>query len=161
MVTVSVSAPREEGFLTMASLVRTILIAEHDPSQAESFTQHVSFKPHHYAKRVTSAAAALHFVKHIKPDLFLLEYHLPDMDGLALYDLLQETRGLASIPAIIVGVPLPTQALAVIKTQRLVLLSTPIDLEGLGREIVQFGIPFVLNEERLSMSNPKSPSIRD
>jgi hypothetical protein len=69
------------------------------------------------------------------------------MDGLALYDLLQETRGLASIPAIIFGVPLPTQALAVIKTQRLVLLSTPIDLEGLGREIVQFGIPFVLNKD--------------
>jgi CheY-like chemotaxis protein len=147
MVTISVSAPREEGFLTMASLVRTILVVEHDPSQGESVTQHVSCKPHQYAKRVTSAAAALHFVTHIKPDLFLLAYHLPDMDGLALYDLLQETRGLASIPAIIVGVPLPTQALAVIKTQRLVLLSTPIDLEGLGREIVQFGIPFVLNKD--------------
>ncbi len=130
MVTVSVSAPREEGFLTMASLVRTILVVEHDPSQGESVTQHVSFKPHQYAKLVTSAAAALNFVKHIKPDLFLLEYHLPDIDGLALYDLLHETQELASIPAIIFGVPLPTQALAVVKTQRLVLLSTPIDLEG-------------------------------
>ena len=145
MVTLTVSNPREDGLLTTSSLVRTILIAEHDPSQGESVTQHFSCKPHHYAKLVTSAAAALHFVTHIKPNLFLLAYHLPDMDGLALYDLLQETRGLASIPAIIVGVPLPTQALAVIKTQRLVLLSTPIDLEGLGREIVQFGIPFVLN----------------
>jgi CheY-like chemotaxis protein len=147
MVTLTVSNPREDGLLTTSSLVRTILIAEHDPSQGESFTRHLSFKPHHYEKRVTSAAAALHFVTHIKPNLFLLAYRLPDMDGLALYDLLQETRGLASIPAIIVGVPLPTQALAVIKTQRLVLLSTPIDLEGLGREIVQFGIPFVLNKD--------------
>ncbi len=147
MVTVSVSAPRQVGLLTTASPVRTILVVEHDPYQAELFTQHFSFKPHHYAKLVTSAEAALNFVKHIKPNLFLLQYHLPDMDGLALYDLLQETRGLASIPAIIVGVPLPTQALAVIKTQRLVLLSTPIDLEGLGREIVQFGIPFVLNKD--------------
>jgi CheY-like chemotaxis protein len=145
MVTISVSAPREEGFLTMASLVRTILVVEHDPSQGESVTQHFSCKPHHCAKLVTSAAAALHFVTHIKPNLFLLAYHLPDMDGLALYDLLQETRGLASIPAIIFGVPLPKQALAVVKTQRLVLLSTPIDLEGLGREIVQLGIPFVMN----------------
>ncbi len=148
MVTVSVSAPREEGFLTMASLVRTILVVEHDPSHGESVTQHVSCKPHQYAKLVTSAAAALNFVKHIKPDLFLLEYHLPDIDGLALYDLLHETQELASIPAIIFGVPLPTQALAVVKTQRLVLLSTPIDLEGLGHDIVQLGIPFVMNEER-------------
>jgi CheY-like chemotaxis protein len=145
MVTVSVSAPRQDGFLTMASLVRTILVVEHDPFQGESFTQHFSFKPHHYAKLVTSAAAALNFVKHIKPNLFLLEYHLPDMDGLALYDLLHETKELASIPAIIFGVPSPTQALAVIKRQRLVLLSTPIDLEGLGRDIVQLGIPFVMN----------------
>ncbi len=145
MVTVSVSTPREEGFLTMASLVRTILVVEHDPSQGESVTQHFSSKPHHYAKLVTSAAAALNFVKHIKPNLFLLEYHLPDMDGLALYDLLHETRGLASIPAIIFGVPLPKQALAVIKTQRLVLLSTPIDLEELRRDIAQLGLPFVMN----------------
>jgi len=136
MVTVSVSAPREEGFLTMASLVRTILVVEHDPSQGESVTQHFSCKPHHYAKLVTSAAAALNFVKHIKPNLVVLEYHLPDMNGLALYELLHEAKELASIPAIIFGVPLPTQALAVTKAQRLVLLSTHIDLEGLGRDIV-------------------------
>lgn len=148
MVTVRVSAPGEGGFLTMASLVRTILVVEHDPSQGESVTQRCSFKPHHYAKVVTSAAAALNFVKHIKPNLFLLEHHLPDIDGLALYDLLQETKELASIPAIIFGVPLPTQALAAIKTQRLVLLSTLFDLEGLGGDIVQLGMPFVMNEEK-------------
>jgi CheY-like chemotaxis protein len=145
MVTVSVSAPGEEGFLPMAPLVRTILVVEHDPSQGESLTQHFSFKPHHYAQLVTSAAAALNFVKHIKPNLFLLAYHLPDMDGLALYDLLHETKELASIPAIVFGVPLPTQARAGIKTPRLVLLSTPIDLEGLGRDRVQLGIPFVMH----------------
>ena len=145
MVTVSVSAPREEGFLPMAPLLRAILVVEHDPSQGESFTQRFSFKPHHYAELVTSAEAALNFVKHIKPNLFLLEYHLPDIDGLALYDLLHETKELASIPAIVFGVPLPKQALGVIKTQQLVLLSTPIDLEGLGHDIVQFGIPFVMN----------------
>ena len=145
MVTVNVSAPREEGFLPMAPLVRTILVVEHDPSQGESVTRYFSFKPHHYAKLVTSAAAALNFVKHIKPNLFLLEYHLPDIDGLALYDLLHETKELASIPAIIFGVSLPTQALAVIKTQRLVLLSTLIDLEGLERDLVQLGVPFAMN----------------
>ena len=135
MVTVSISAPEEEGFPTMASLVRTILVVEHDPSYSEPVTQHFSFKPHQYAKRVTSAAAALNFVKYIKPDLFLLEHHLPGIDGLALYDLLHETKELASIPAIIFGVPLPIQAHAGIKTRRVVLLSTLIELEGLGIDI--------------------------
>lgn len=129
MVTVSVSVPGEEGFLTKASLVMTILTVEHDSSQSESVTRHFSFKPHQYAKVVTSAAAALNFVKYIKPNLFLLEHHLPDIDGLALYELLRETKELASIPAIIFGVPLPTQAHTGIKTQRLVLLGTLIELE--------------------------------
>jgi len=40
---------------------------------------------------------------------------------------------------------LPKQALAVIKTQRLVLLSTPIDLEELRRDIAQLGLPLVMN----------------
>ena len=145
MVTVSVSVPGEEGVLTMASLVRTILVVEYDPSQGESVTKHFSFKTHHHAKVVTSAAAALNFVKYIKPNLFLLEHHLPNIDGLALYELLRETKELASIPAIIFGVPLPTQAHAVIKTQRVVLLGTLIELEGLGIDIVELGIPFVMN----------------
>jgi CheY-like chemotaxis protein len=145
MVTVSVSAPGEEGFPSLTSLVRTILVVEHDPSHGEPVTRHFSFKPHHYAKVVTSAAAALNFVKYIKPNLFLLEHHLPGIDGLALYDLLRETKELASIPAIIFGVPLPTQALAVIKTQRLLLLGILIELEGLGIDIVEPGIPSVMN----------------
>src|SRR5450759_2951385 len=103
MVTLSVSAPGEDGLLTTSSLVGTILVVEHDSSQDESFTLHLSFKPHQYMKLVTSVAAALDFVKHIKPNLFLLQYHLPDLDGLALYDRLHETQGLASIPAIILG----------------------------------------------------------
>jgi CheY-like chemotaxis protein len=157
MVTLSVSAPGEDGLLTTSSLVGTILVVEHDSSQDESFTLHLSFKPHQYMKLVTSVAAALDFVKHIKPNLFLLQYHLPDLDGLALYDRLHETQGLASIPAIILGVPLPKKARAVIKTQQLVLLSTPIDLEELGRAIVQLGISFVMNTESLKRERKGEP----
>jgi DNA-binding NarL/FixJ family response regulator len=151
MVTVSVSAPGEEG---TASFVRTILVVEYDPSQGEPVTRHFSFKPHHYAKVVTSAAAALNFVKYIKPDLFLLEYHLPDTDGLALYELLRETQELASIPAIIF-VPLPTQAHAVIKTQRLVLLGILVELEGLGIDIEEVIIGGTLAIQTLVKQKPE------
>ena len=145
MVTINVSAPEDVGFLTRASRVRTILVVVPDPHLGDEVTRHFSCKPRHYMKQVTSAAAALDFTKHIKPNLFLLEYHLPDMDGLTLYDLLHETRELACIPTIIFGVPLPTQALAVIKTQRLVILNTPVDLEALGRDMMQLGIPITMN----------------
>lgn len=144
MVTISVSAT-EGGFLTKTSRARTILVVVHDPYQGELVTRHFSCKPRHHVKLVTSAAAALSFVKHIKPNLFLLEYHLPDMDSLALYDLLQETRELACIPTIIVGAPLSAQALAVFKTQRLVFLNSPGDLEEPGNDILQPGIPSAMN----------------
>ena len=145
MVTVCVSAIGEGGFSTMASLVRTILVVEHGPSQGQPVTRHFSFEPHHHAKVVTSAAAALNFVEYIKPNLFLLEQHLPDIDGLALYELLRETKELASIPAIIFGVLLPTRAHTVIKTQRVELMGTLIELEELGIDVVELGIPFVMN----------------
>lgn len=131
MATARVTVSRENNVPTTSALIRMILVVEHDPARGESFTEFLSDRPHQYVKFVGSGAAALHFVKHIKPNLFLLTYRLPDMDGLTLYDLLHETEGLASTPAIIVGAPLPKQALAVIKTQRLVLLSTFIGLEEL------------------------------
>ncbi len=159
MVTINVSAPEGVGFLPRTPHVSAILVVVSDPYRGEAVTRHFSPKPHHHMKLMTSAEAALNFVKHIKPNLILLEYHLPDMDGLALYDLLHETRELACIPTIIFGVPLPTQALAVIKTQQLVILNTPVDLEALGREMMQPGIPDTMNYpgtvELLSLNIPK------
>lgn len=137
MVTARATVSREDGFLMRSSLIRTILVVEHDPDKGESFTQFLPCKPHQYVKLVGSGAAALNFVKHIKPDLFLLKYRLPDIDGLTLYDLLHETEALASTPAIIVGVPLPKQALAAIKTQQLVMPSTSIGLEELVRDMTR------------------------
>ncbi|HLJ36045.1 MAG TPA: response regulator [Ktedonobacteraceae bacterium] len=145
MVTINVSAPEGVGFLPGTPHVSAILVVMPDPYQGEAVTRHFSSRPHHHMELMTSAAAALNFVKHIKPNLILLEYHLPDMDGLALYDLLHETRELACIPTIIFGVPLPTQALAFVRTQQLVILNTPIDLKTLGREMMQLGIPVTMN----------------
>lgn len=145
MVTISVSAPEDADFPARTSRVSTILVVVPDPYRGEAVTRHFISRPRHHVKLVISAAAALDFTKHIKPNLFLLEYYLPDMDGLTLYDLLHETRELACIPTIIFEVPLPTQALAIIKTQRLLLLNTPVDLEELGRDIMQLGIPITMN----------------
>jgi CheY-like chemotaxis protein len=137
MVTVTAPVSGEDGLLTRSSLIRTILVVEPGPEKNESFAQLLPSKPHQYVKLVGSTAAALDFVKHIKPDLFLVKHHPPDIDALTLYDLLHETRGLASIPAIIVGVPLPQPALAVIKTQHLVVLSTAIGLEELIHDMIR------------------------
>jgi CheY-like chemotaxis protein len=161
MVRRNISMQKDESPLVRSLRFRTILIVEHDPSQAESFIKYVSFNAHHYVKLVSSAEAALQFVKHIKPTLFLLVHHPPAMDGLALYEQLHESRGLASTPAIIVGVLLPKRVLAMFKTQQLVLLNTPVDLEELGRALAQFDLSFVMHDERLrGFPTPRNPTIR-
>jgi len=92
---------------------------------------------------VTRGADALNFVKHIKPHLLLLDYDLSDMNGMDLYELLHEAQQMADVPAIIVGVPLPQQALAVVRRQQLVLLSSPIDLQVLLNEMSRISTLYV------------------
>jgi hypothetical protein len=45
MVTARAPVSREDGLLTRSSLIRTILVVEHDPDKGESFTQLLSCKP--------------------------------------------------------------------------------------------------------------------
>ena len=50
---------------------------------------------------VTESERALQVVKHIRPHLFLLDYHLAGMKGIALYEHLHTTPGLEAIPAVV------------------------------------------------------------
>lgn len=49
---------------------------------------------------VTSGFEALQVIKEVTPDLFLLDYHLPQMNGIELYDRLHATKGLERVPTI-------------------------------------------------------------
>jgi CheY-like chemotaxis protein len=124
----------EEGRYSMSFLVKVILVVSSNGDRKASFIRLLANEPRHYAKVVTSGSDALNFVKHIKPQLLMLDYDLPDMNGIDLYELLLEAQQMADVPAIIVGVPLPKQALAVTRKQ-LVLLSSHIDLQTLLREM--------------------------
>jgi CheY-like chemotaxis protein len=46
--------------------------------------------------------AALNVVRHFTPCLFVLDYGLPGMNGIELYDRLHINQGLAPIPAILI-----------------------------------------------------------
>lgn len=62
------------------------------------------------------------------PDLLLLDYHLPGINGIELYDRLHTTKGLEEVPAIMVSARLPRQELA---SRKIVGMNKPLDLDEL------------------------------
>lgn len=89
-----------------ASLSKLILLVEGDPANAQCFlhllTQEASFR----VFWATNGRAAWHFTQHVKPQLLLLDYSLPDMNGIQLYDRLHARKDLEAVPALIVGASL-------------------------------------------------------
>jgi len=72
--------------------------------------------------------AALHFTQHVKPQLFLLDYYLPDMNGIVLYDRLHVRKELETVPALMTGAYLEAAA-DDIKQRGLPALEKPFELD--------------------------------
>jgi len=122
-------APRNRTLSAQgASPPKLILLVEDDPANAQLFlhilTQEASFR----VFWVTNGRAAWHFTQHVKPQLFLLEYSLPDMNGIILYDRLHARKELATVPALIVGASLKEGEDA-IKQRGLLAVEKPFDLD--------------------------------
>jgi len=70
----------------------------------------------------------LHFTQHVKPQLFLLDYYLPDMNGIVLYDRLHVRKDLEAVPALMTGAYLEAAA-DDIKQRGLPALEKPFELD--------------------------------
>ena len=53
-----------------------------------------------YVIPARSGSQALHLVQSIKPDFFLLDYQLPDMDGIELHAHLRSQRDYVNVPTL-------------------------------------------------------------
>ena len=79
---------------------KTILIVEDDAATGELLCLFLSEETPHRAILVPDGFQALNVIKDITPDLFLLDYRLPRMNGKELYNQLRTTQGLEHIPTI-------------------------------------------------------------
>ena len=129
--------PEVDDRLATSFLIKTILVVKNDATRNWSFSQLLPLKSHHYALLATTGDAALQLVKHIKPDLFILDYYLLDMDGLELYRQLHATKELKDIPAIIVGADLLQDVAWKVDTHHLVILSKSFSVDELLRIMIR------------------------
>jgi CheY-like chemotaxis protein len=114
------------------SAIKTILVVEDDADVGEFFVQALQQETPHQSILATDGFQALKIVKSIKPNLFVLDYQLPNMNGIELYDHLHATEGLEKVPALFMSANLPTGAL---EKRRVYYLKKPVDLEDLLQKI--------------------------
>ena len=108
------------------STVKTVLVVEDDTGIGTFLIQAIQQETHYQAMLVTDGFQALKVVSNIKPELFILDYQLPRMNGIELYDRLHATPGMEKIPAIIVSARLPRNE---IEKRKIIGISKPLELD--------------------------------
>jgi CheY-like chemotaxis protein len=87
--------------------IKTILVVEDDADVGEFLVQIFNDQTPYQALLAPDGFQALKMVKTLKPDLFVLDYQLPGMDGLELHDHLHDTEELQHIPTLFMSASMP------------------------------------------------------
>jgi CheY-like chemotaxis protein len=111
---------------------KTVVIVEDDEDIGLVLVQCIVQETPFRALLVTNASDALQAMKTTKPSLLLLDYQLPGMNGIELYDHLQDVEGGKDIPVVMISANLPHREIA---QRRLVGMRKPVDLYGLLQTI--------------------------
>src|SRR5689334_14781000 len=112
--------------------MKTILLVEDDAAIAELLVQIIVQETPYRVLSVPDGLQALNMVKHIRPDLLLLDYWMPVIHGIELYDRLSAIEGMEQIPTIMLSVNPPLQE---IKKRQITCVRKPFDVDQLLRTI--------------------------
>lgn len=132
-----------------AQLLRsaTILIVEDDEDVGEFLQQAIDEQTPYQTTVVHDGLHALERARQIQPCLLLLDYRLPGMNGLDVYDRLQSMEETRGVPAIMMSAALPTEEL---QRRGIYQLRKPMDIGNVIRMITHAIATF--EEQRLRES---------
>jgi CheY-like chemotaxis protein len=118
----------------------SILLVEDDIENIEMFNllfaSETSYEVRYLASPV-DVLQRLDEVKRLKPALFLLDYDLPGMTALELYDCLHQVEGLEHIPALIITACLPEVVKEHLRHRNMRVCYKPFDVDELLATIEQ------------------------
>jgi DNA-binding response OmpR family regulator len=108
---------------------KTILLVEDDPYISSFIVEAIAQETPYRAIVANDSNAALNLVRHFAPCLFVLDYGLPGMNGIELYDRLHINQELETIPTILITAnrQLPQQQ---IQQRQLTVFTKPFELEA-------------------------------
>lgn len=110
----------------------TILIVEDDADIAQFLQQLIEEETPYHTTVINNGQTALAEAPHIHPCLMLLDYRLPKVNGLELYDKLQKVEEVRDVPAIMMSATLPVKDL---EQRGIYQLRKPMDIGGVLRMI--------------------------
>jgi DNA-binding response OmpR family regulator len=84
--------------------MKLVLVVEADPEIGPLLVQAINEETPYQAFLLTNAVQALQIAREIVPDLLLLDYQLPDIEGFELYKLLHGMERLEYVPVILISV---------------------------------------------------------
>ena len=108
------------------SSLKTILLVEDDVPIGEVLVQAITQETTHITVVAQSGEEALKLIESIKPNLLILDYRLPGMTGLEVYDHIHELNEFVSVPAMMISAQLPISEL---KKRKITGMNKPLDLD--------------------------------
>ncbi|QBD78576.1 response regulator [Ktedonosporobacter rubrisoli] len=122
----------------------TILIVEDDAGIGQFLQQLIEEETPYHTRVIDNGLTALDQAPGVQPCLLLLDYRLPGINGLELYDRLQEREETRGVPAIMMSATLPIEEL---NKRGIYPLRKPMDIGNVIRMITHALASF--EEQRL------------
>src|SRR5438094_4029357 len=110
----------------------TILIVEDDADISKFLQRLIAEETPYNTAIITNGFQALEKAPQIHPCLLLLDYRLPGINGVELYDRLQQRQETNGVPAIMMSATLPVDEL---QKRGIYQLRKPLDIGGVIRMI--------------------------
>ena len=111
---------------------QTVLVVEDEEDIGAFIVQALSEVTPYHPLLAADGFQALKIVRSLIPSLFLLDYHLPSMDGIELYDHLQASEELKGIPVIMFTADEPPSQL---REREIILVKKPAELDELLKAV--------------------------
>lgn len=115
---------------------KTILIVDDDRTIGEMLKQTIAQNTIHRAVWIAESDLVLETARHLHPSLILLDYIMPFMDGLQLYDHLQRIDTMRNVPVILISGS-PTLPFEKLRERGIYVLKKPFELNDLLDMIAQ------------------------
>jgi CheY-like chemotaxis protein len=112
--------------------LHTVMIVEDDVHIGAFLVEAITGETPYHALLVVNGIEALETVKHLRPSLMILDYHLPGIDGLELYDRVHAMPEMRETPAIMMSARLPQREL---EQRAIVGINKPFDLDDFLQQV--------------------------